>query len=90
VWLNPRGLWLQAAPISLRGRLEIPEHAEITLRGLARSLADSIRLAQDDSPMHDPEARDRLASVLAHLAAAVRAFGSLAVVTRVRPGAADG
>jgi pyridoxine 4-dehydrogenase len=25
--LNPRGLWLQAAPISLRGRLETPEHA---------------------------------------------------------------
>ena len=79
--LNPRGLRLQAAPISLRGRLETLEHGAITLRGLARSLADSIRLAHDDSPMHDPEARDRLASVLAHLAAAVRTFGSLAVVT---------
>jgi hypothetical protein len=33
--------------------------------------------------MHDPEARGRLASVLAHLAAAVRTFGSLAVVTGV-------
>jgi uncharacterized membrane protein YgaE (UPF0421/DUF939 family) len=81
--LNPRGVRLQAAPMSLRSRLETLEHAAITLRGLARSLADSLRLAQDDSPMHDPEARDRLASVLAHLAAAVRTFGSLTVVTGV-------
>jgi hypothetical protein len=79
--LNPRGLRLQDAPVSLRGRLETMEHAAITIRGLARSLADSIRLARDDSPMHDPEARGRLAGVLTDLAAAMRTFGSLTVVT---------
>jgi hypothetical protein len=78
--LNPRGLGLHGAPLSLRRRLETLEHAAITLRGLARSLADSIRLASGDSPLHDPEVRGRLASVLTQLAAAVRAYGQMTVV----------
>jgi uncharacterized membrane protein YgaE (UPF0421/DUF939 family) len=81
VRLNPRSLRLPHAPTSLRGRLETLEHAAITVRGLARSLADSVRLAGDDSPMQDPAARGRLAAVLAQLAAAVRIYGRLAIVT---------
>jgi len=49
VRLNPRGLRLVDTPVSLRSRLETLEHAAITVRGLARSLADSIRLAEADS-----------------------------------------
>src|SRR6267378_1237223 len=49
--LNPRGLRLPYAAVSLRGRLETLEHAAIAIRMLARSLADSIRLAGADSPM---------------------------------------
>jgi uncharacterized membrane protein YgaE (UPF0421/DUF939 family) len=79
VRLNPRGLRLVDTPVSLRRRLETLEHAAITVRGLARSLADSIRLAESDSPMQDPEARGRLAGVLAQLAAAIRIYGALAV-----------
>ncbi len=79
VRLNPRGLRLVNTPVSLRRRLETLEHAAITVRGLARSLADSIRLAEADSPMQDPEARGRLAGVLAELAAAIRIYGALAV-----------
>jgi Aromatic acid exporter family member 1 len=80
VRLNPRGLRLLNAPVSLRGRLETLEHAAITVRGLARTLADSTRLADDVSPMQDPEARGRLAGVLEQLAAAVRTYGRLAAV----------
>jgi uncharacterized membrane protein YgaE (UPF0421/DUF939 family) len=81
VRLNPRGLRLVDTPVSLRRRLDTLEHAAITVRGLARSLEDSIRLAESDSPMQDPEARGRLAGVLAQLAAAIRIYGALAVVT---------
>jgi len=78
VRLNPRGLRLPSAAVTLRLRLETLEHAAIVIRALARSIADSIRLAGDDSPMHDPQTRDKLAEVLRQLAAAVRTYGRLA------------
>jgi len=78
--LNPRGLRLPTVPISLRSRLETLEHVAVTVRGLARSLADGIRLAEADSPVRDPDVRDRLAGVLAQLAMAVRTYGRLATV----------
>ena len=58
--------------------LETLEHETTTIRVLARSLADSTRLAGDDNPMNDPEARRRLAAVLRELSAAVTAYGRLA------------
>jgi uncharacterized membrane protein YgaE (UPF0421/DUF939 family) len=78
VRLNPRGLRLPNAAVTLRPRLETLEHAAIVIRALARSIADSIRLAGDDSPMHDPQTRDQLAEVLRQLSAAVRTHGRLA------------
>ena len=81
VRLKPRGLRLPTAPTSLRSRLETLEHAAITVRGLARSLADSIRLAEADSPVRDPDVRGRLADVLTQLAMAVRTYGRLATAT---------
>jgi uncharacterized membrane protein YccC len=76
--LNPRSLRLPYSPVSLRDSLETLEHETTTIRVLARSLADSTRLAGDDNPMNDPEARRRLAAVLRELSAAVYAYGRLA------------
>jgi uncharacterized membrane protein YgaE (UPF0421/DUF939 family) len=78
VRLNPRGLRLPNTAVALRLRLETLEHAAIVIRAFARSMADSIRLAGDDSPMRDPQTREQLAEVLRHLAAAVRTYGLLA------------
>jgi hypothetical protein len=47
------------------------------MRVLARSVVDSVRLESEDSPVRDPEARARLAAVIAELAGAVRSFGQL-------------
>jgi hypothetical protein len=80
VRLNPRGRWLPNTALPLRHRLETLEHASIVIRAFARAMEDSIRLAGDDSPMRDPEIRDRLAEVLRQLAAAVRVYGRLATV----------
>ena len=76
--LDPRSLRLPYSPVSLRDSLETLEHETTTIRVLARSLADSTRLAGDDNPMNDPEARRRLAAVLRELSAAVTAYRRLA------------
>jgi uncharacterized membrane protein YgaE (UPF0421/DUF939 family) len=76
--LNPRSLRLPFSAITMRESLEILEHEAITLRVFARSLADSVRLADDDNPLSDPDVCRRLADVLAELAAAVRTYGRLA------------
>jgi uncharacterized membrane protein YgaE (UPF0421/DUF939 family) len=76
--LNPRNLRLPLSTVTLRQSLETLEHEATTLRGLARSLADSVRLAGDHSPLNDPDARNRLASVLRQHSAAIRTYGSLA------------
>jgi hypothetical protein len=80
VRLNPRGLRLPNTALTLRHRLETLEHASIVIRAFARAIEDSIRLAGDDSPLRDPEIRDRLAEVVRQLAAAVRVYGRLATV----------
>jgi hypothetical protein len=76
--LNPRSLRPPFSATTMRESLEILEHEAITLRVFARSLADSVRLADDDNPLSDPDVRRRLADVLAELAAAVRKYGRLA------------
>ncbi len=77
--LNPRSLRLPSTTLTLREALETLEHEGITIRVLARSLADGARLAGPDSPMADPEARRLLAGVLREISSAVRAYGRLAV-----------
>jgi hypothetical protein len=81
VRLNPRSLRmpdaLPAAEVALRGGLETLEHAALTLRGLARSVLDSTRVTSDASPVRNEETRDRLASVLTKLGAAIRTYGKL-------------
>lgn len=82
--LNPRKLVAPAdtahateVTVALRGGLEALEHGALTLRGLARSVLDSTEIASEASPIRDLCTRRRLASVLAKLAGAVRAYGRL-------------
>lgn len=77
--LNPRGAGLAVTALRLRGQLQALVHSAITIRGIARSLADSSRLGGDHSPMRDPEARARLARALRELSAALRTHGRLAL-----------
>ena len=77
--LNPRGLRLPDSTPSLREALGTLEHEAITVRLLARSLADSAQLTEGGAPLTDPDTRENLARLLAELAAAVRTYGQLAV-----------
>jgi len=63
-----------AAP--LRNGLETLEHAAVTIRGLARSIADDAGLPDSDAAFA-ADRPDLLPGVLRHLAAAVRAYGGL-------------
>jgi uncharacterized membrane protein YgaE (UPF0421/DUF939 family) len=76
--LNPRSMRLPYSTMTLRQSLETLEHSAITVRMLARSLADTTRLAGDDNPLNRPDVRRGLADTLRELSAAVRAYGSLA------------
>jgi uncharacterized membrane protein YgaE (UPF0421/DUF939 family) len=77
VRLYPRSLLLPGVGISLRRTLEIMEHAAVTVRGLARSVADSSGLEADHSPLQDTDIQSGLAEVLRELAEAVRLYGRL-------------
>jgi uncharacterized membrane protein YgaE (UPF0421/DUF939 family) len=76
--LNPRSLRLPHSTVTLRQSVENLEHSAITVRVLARSLADTTRLAGDDNPLNDPNVRRGLADTLRELSAAVRTYSSLA------------
>jgi hypothetical protein len=78
VKLNPRAQDSAAASVALRDGLENLEHAALTIRMLARSIADGSQLDSEESPIRDPETRDRLARVLWELSDALRTFGRLA------------
>ena len=77
--LNPRRVLLPEVGTDMRGGLETMEHAALSVRMLARSIADSARVAGDQGPVHDEQIRLRLAAVLTELAAAVRVYGRLSV-----------
>jgi uncharacterized membrane protein YgaE (UPF0421/DUF939 family) len=77
VRLNPRRLGAPNAAAGLRDGVDTLERAATDLRVLARAVADSARLDSEDSPVKDPEARARLAAVIAELAASMRAYGQL-------------
>ena len=77
--LNPRRVLLPEVGTDMRGGLETLEHAALSVRLLARSIADSARVAGDRGPVHDEQIRLRLAAVLTEIAAAVRVYGRLSV-----------
>jgi hypothetical protein len=75
--LKPRPLRPARTTVPLRNGLETLEHAMVTIRGLARSLADDARLPEHDVAVLGTGAREQVADLLAENAAAVRAYGGL-------------
>ena len=73
--LNPRGRLAREAQPQLRTALTALEHAQISLRNLARALLDrTYYLAEDAADLaYDPPAKQALAEVLLALADAVHA-----------------
>lgn len=85
--LNPRGrLVPNATRFALRDGLATLERAAITIRGVARSIADAANV--DADALGKPEVRERLASVLLELAATIRDFGDLVRVDVATDGGA--
>ena len=78
VRLNPRGTTVIDPRVYLRRRLETLERATLTIRGIARSLNDSVGIDGEVNPVRDVPATQRIADVLRELAAALRAYGQLA------------
>jgi hypothetical protein len=73
--MNPRARALAHANVALRDGLETLEHAAVTVRGIARSIADSARM--EAGPLRDEAIRERVAAALHELAAAITDFGRL-------------
>ncbi|MCG5212160.1 FUSC family protein [Streptosporangium soli] len=74
--LNPRAGGLHPMGTALRSGLETLEYSALTLRGLARSLADRQHLPESGG-VYDMESRDRLAAALREVAECMRSFGLL-------------
>src|SRR5580658_9411962 len=77
VRLNPRRLRFVNPAAGLRDGVDTLERAATDMRVLARSVADSVRIDSEHSPVREAETRARLAAVIAELAASVRAYGQL-------------
>jgi len=77
VRLNPRRLRFVNPAAGLRDGVDTLERAATGMRMLARSVADSVRIDSEHSPVRETETRARLAAVLAELSGAVRAYGQL-------------
>jgi hypothetical protein len=75
--LRPPALRSARTAVPLRNGLETLEHAAVTIRGLARSITDEVRLPEGNAAMLAADAPDMMADVLRQLAAALRAYGGL-------------
>jgi uncharacterized membrane protein YgaE (UPF0421/DUF939 family) len=74
--LNPRRLTAHENPtVKLREDVTQLERAAISMRLLARSVADSTSIDSDESLVREPDTRAQLASVLGDLSDAVRVYG---------------
>jgi hypothetical protein len=78
VKLNPRSTLVTDPRVYLRRRLESMEHATLIIRGIARSLNDSVGLPEQANPVRDAGAATGVADVLRELAAALRSYARLA------------
>jgi hypothetical protein len=86
---NPRArLVTPGARPSLRGALAALEHASVSVRGIARALADRAESTPGESPYPEEERRD-LGNLLDDVALAVERFGRLATDDASGPTADD-
>lgn len=77
--LNPQGIGMFRAMVALRETLAALEHCGITIRGLARCLADHANEPESEraDPLSKSDARSRLATALGHLASALDTYGRM-------------
>ncbi|GGU04652.1 FUSC family protein [Actinomadura citrea] len=77
--LNPQGVGMFRAMVALRETLAALEHCGITIRGLARCLADHANEPEQEreDPLSKSDARSRLATALGHLASAMSTYGRM-------------
>ncbi|GAA4363805.1 aromatic acid exporter family protein [Actinomadura verrucosospora] len=77
--LNPQGVGMLRAMVALRETLAALEHCGITIRGLARCLADHANESESEreDPLSQSDARSRLATALGHLASALSTYGRM-------------
>jgi uncharacterized membrane protein YgaE (UPF0421/DUF939 family) len=73
--MNPRARSLSHTSVALRDGLETLEHAAVTVRVIARAVADAASV--EGGPLGDTEVREGMATVLRDLGAAARDYGRL-------------
>jgi hypothetical protein len=79
VRLNPRGMGLLHSVVVMHERLEALEHCSITIRGLARSLADHVGEIgrEPEVQMVERDAHARLVAAIRQMARAIRTYGRM-------------
>ncbi|MFC4056643.1 aromatic acid exporter family protein [Actinomadura syzygii] len=77
--LNPQGVGMLRATVALRETLAALEHCGITIRGLARCLADHANEPEQEreDPLSKSDTRSRLAATIGHLALAMSTYGRM-------------
>jgi hypothetical protein len=85
---NPRARLRPYASASLRSGLDAIERATVSLRGVARALADLVR-GPGEETVYGPDVRSALADLLTDVAESVEAYGGLIGSEVVGPGPED-
>jgi hypothetical protein len=75
--LNPRAVGTIDSGPTLRSGLDALEHCTVSVRGLCRSMAESVWARPDEDDVHAEDVRWAFALLLHDLAAAISAFGHL-------------
>lgn len=77
--LNPQGLGMLKSMVALRETLVALEHCGVTIRGLARCLADHANEPEQgrEDPLSESDTRALLAATMRHLASALDTYGRM-------------
>lgn len=77
--LNPQGLGMLRSMVALRETLVALEHCGVTIRGLARCLADHANEPEQgrEDPLSESDTRALLATTMRHLASALGTYGRM-------------
>ncbi|MGW5416418.1 FUSC family protein [Actinomadura geliboluensis] len=77
--LNPQGLGMLKSMVALRETLVTLEHCGVTIRGLARCLADHANEPEQgrEDPLSESDTRALLATTMRHLASALDIYGRM-------------
>ncbi|MEU8804634.1 FUSC family protein [Spirillospora sp. NPDC048819] len=77
--LNPQGVGMLRSMVALRETLVALEHCGVTIRGLARCLADHANEPEQwrEDPLSKSETRALLATTMRHLASALGTYGRM-------------